>query len=115
MILWLALSITALIVAIALIQRQARVGTYRSLASRQPVIEMEHRPLGTEATDLDALAAANRRNAALDGLNAAPRVFGGAKSHFDATHIPAEADDADYARRYHLRWNPKDRKGTPRP
>ncbi len=78
--------------------------TYVPLARRQPKPRSPETPeLGLEAVDHEALARSHRQNASLErGVS----WLGGSFSQADI-HIPPEADDADYARRYHRAHNRK--------
>ena len=72
------------------------------LSRRQPKSRPQDKPeLGLEAVDHEALARSHRQNASLErGVS----WLGGNYSQADI-HIPPEADDADYARRYHRAHN----------
>lgn len=79
-------------------------GDYVPLSRRQPATRPQKTPeLGLEAVDHAALARTHRQNAALDrGVSWVGSDF----SQADLS-IPPEADDADYARRYHRAHNRK--------
>ena len=97
---WLLVVVLIGVGVTSLIQYRAQRSTYRPLANRQPPRRPSDVPLGMEATDLEAVSRANRRNESLErgqtNWLASKGVFGRAD-----TDVPPLADDETYAARFH--------------
>jgi len=82
------------------------------LAQRRPARAVRDVPLGMEALDLDAVAAVNRRNNALERVSGGD-IGRGARGHWSAPGQTARPaldlpDDETYAARYHRAFQHKD-------
>lgn len=97
--LWIIGGVVGLIALIGCFQYRARSGTYTSLSSRQPA-RRPHRsvPLGMEATDMNVVNDANRRNESLERGQTNWMNRGAMEA---ATDVPPMADDETYAKRFH--------------
>ncbi|MGC1504806.1 MAG: hypothetical protein WA782_11795 [Sulfitobacter sp.] len=97
---WLLVVVLVGVGITGLLQYRAQRTTYRPLATRQPPRRAPDVPLGMEATDLEAVSRANRRNESLErgqtNWLTSKGVFGRAD-----TDVPPLADDETYAARYH--------------
>jgi len=92
-----------------------RPGQRRPLSYRQPQPcndENGETPLGLEAIDMSMIDSVNRRNAALERVNAPVVRAKGTSGFFKIAETPVAPlkDDETYAARYHRAYNQK--KGT---
>ncbi len=90
----------ALIGLICLRQYRTANSQYRPLASRQPERRESTVPLGMEATDLEAVSRATRRNESLERGQTNWLNKSGFFGRTDTDPAPL-ADDETYAARYH--------------
>lgn len=106
---WILAGIVALIAGIGFAQHRSQRGTYRPLASRQPQRPQRgETPLGMEATDLETVTRAARRNEALERAHTNWTRKDGSTFRFGSdaadTTIDPMPDDETYAKRFHAAY-----------
>ena len=109
---WILAGGLGLIALISFYQYQNQRGTFRPLSSRQPARRVStEKPLGMEATDLDAVNATSRRNESLERSQLNWTRSGLLPGGSADTDILPLSDDETYAKRFHTAFmnNTKDR------
>ncbi|UOA15072.1 MULTISPECIES: hypothetical protein [Sulfitobacter] len=107
---WTAAIVLGGIAAIAFVQHRMQRGRHVPLSQRQPPrAETGKVPLGMEATDLDVVASAARRNESLErGHTNWTKKRGGFFLGGAELDVKPWADDETYARRYHAAFKKSD-------
>jgi len=101
----IALLAVILVAVIAWLQYRVQAGGYQPLANRKPASSYDGTtPLGMEATDLDVVERAQRRN---ESLERASTSFTRGKFGRDALSVRPWADDETYAKRFHAAFKGK--------
>jgi hypothetical protein len=89
-----------------------RRGPRVPLAARRPdrdaLGQAQAVPLGMEATDLEVVDQASRRNDALERTHSVATRRNGSYKGRASTHVNAMPEDETYAARYHRAFNKKD-------